>query len=74
MSAGFDHKHTIIMKGGRRDGCGRHPMPEGRKRVQTTISIDPVTKARMEDLKARGVKMGREIDSLVERLYLDIDK
>lgn len=52
--------------GGRRDGAGRKPTPPENKRVTVTVKVAPETRKKLDELKARGCKIGRIIDLAVE--------
>lgn len=57
---------TTTTHGGKRAGAGRKA-PDG-VRVNFTTKIAPTTRARIDKLKAHGVTIGAQIDSLVESL------
>lgn len=59
-------EETKTTHGGRRTGAGRKA-PDG-LRINFTTKIAPVTRARIDKLKAHGVTIGTQIDSLVETL------
>lgn len=57
-------------RGGARAGAGRKTMTEQSKRVQVSISVSPETKAKIDQLRKRNVKVGQLVDDLL-RNYLD---
>lgn len=59
-------EETKTTHGGRRAGAGRKA-PDG-LRVNFTTKIASITRARIDKLKAHGVTIGTQIDSLVETL------
>lgn len=58
-------KYTNPTWGGVRAGAGRRAIDPAVKRVSFTASISAETYARLRDLKAQGVNIGRFIDDLV---------
>lgn len=60
----------IETRGGARPGSGRKSISQERKRVQITISISPETKARIDTMRAKGIKVGVVLDDLI-RQYFD---
>lgn len=64
--------NDTIRRGGRRPGAGRKPTED--KRVSITIRISQDTSMRLRSLRERGITLGRLVDDIVERAYLDMQQ
>ena len=58
-----------MSSGGRRPGSGRKP----EDRVPVTMWVARTTKERMALLRHDGIRIGREVDDLIEQLCLDLE-
>ena len=59
-----------MSKGGARPGCGRKV--EDVNRVTMTCRVLPETRERARQLKARGVRLGRLVDSAIEEKFQEM--
>lgn len=58
--------------GGKRPGAGRKMMTPGEKRVQFSISVSPETRRKAADLRKAGIKIGLEIDKLIQDIHAQL--
>lgn len=63
-------------RGGKRIGSGRKAMDPEKKRVPVCISVSPETKLMIAQMRARGIRIGIDLDKLVLEKFsrLEIDK
>ena len=61
----------IETRGGSRPGCGRKPAVQEKKRSQISISISPVTKRMIDEMRKRKVKVGQVVDELIRQYFED---
>lgn len=55
-------------RGGARPGSGRPTKSKDGARVTFSVMISPVTRRRITELRAKGVKLGEAIDDMVKQL------
>lgn len=56
-------------RGGSRPGAGRKSASIDKKRVQVSISVSPQTKRMIDELRARGLKVGQVVDELIRQYF-----
>lgn len=59
-------------RGGARPNAGRKAKSEDEARCSISFRVDPVTRDRIQVLKSKGMKIGIEIDKMVEKLVKDL--
>ena len=62
---------NIETRGGSRLGCGRKPVVQEKKRIQTSISVSPETKRMIDEMRKRKVKVGQVVDELIRQYFED---
>lgn len=60
-------------RGGARPGSGRPTKSKDGARVTFSVMISPVTRRRITELRAAGVKLGEAIDAMVAQLAAQYD-
>ena len=60
-----------MSSGGKRAGAGRKEVSQEKKRVQISISVAPVTKQRITDLRQQGIRVGEVVDELIREYCED---
>lgn len=55
-----------MTSGGKREGAGKPPLPEEKKRKNMTLRLAPETIIRLASIRQAGYQPGRVIDDLVE--------
>lgn len=56
---------TLKRHGGRREGAGRKPAPEGSQRIYITVRVAPATYQALKALEVGDEGLGRVIDRLI---------
>lgn len=59
--------------GGKREGSGRKPIDPDTMRVQMSVSVTQETRLKARVLRENGIRLGAEIDQLVDRLIQDLE-
>mgnify|MGYP004652170139 FL=1 len=60
-------------RGGARPGSGRPAKSKDGARVTFSVMVSPVTRRRITELRAAGVKLGEAIDAMVAQLATQYD-
>lgn len=60
----------MMASGGARTGAGRKAKAQEEKRVTVTVKVAPETRIKLDEIKARGYKIGRLLDKAVEEFSL----
>lgn len=60
-------------RGGARPGSGRPTKSKDGARVTFSVMVSPVTRRRITELRAAGVKLGEAIDAMVAQLAAKYD-
>lgn len=56
--------------GGTRTGAGRPVVRSAEKRVSVTMSVAPETEKKIKELRKKGIKIGKIVDDMIERMEL----
>lgn len=58
-----------MARGGSRPGSGRPIATPDKKRVQVSISVSPETHRMLQEMRAKGIKVGQVVDEMISQYF-----